>query len=234
MATAYFNPRAPCGARPPDWRDYARDTDFNPRAPCGARLCWDNAIAVGAPISILAPRAGRDQCYCFTRPYSRLFQSSRPVRGATGEFLQEQNAAAISILAPRAGRDLSTGQQSIGDAISILAPRAGRDQADDPRQDLTGISILAPRAGRDTLCTAERVLPLPFQSSRPVRGATSAVSEFLTKPFISILAPRAGRDISSRGRGRTRSRFQSSRPVRGATAKMHKLSCIFSITANRR
>ena len=34
-----FNPRAPCGARPPAPCNSPRCFGFNPRAPCGARLC---------------------------------------------------------------------------------------------------------------------------------------------------------------------------------------------------
>ena len=56
----YFNPRAPCGARPSPARWSWRSRHFNPRAPCGARL-------------LLRPRGvGVEE-----------FQSTRPMRGAT-------------------------------------------------------------------------------------------------------------------------------------------------------
>ena len=55
-----FNPRAPCGARPPAGRCCFRRSYFNPRAPCGARPAGSRARS------------------------SRLrFQSTRPLRGAT-------------------------------------------------------------------------------------------------------------------------------------------------------
>ena len=57
----YFNPRAPCGARPnASIFFFSAVTNFNPRAPCGARP--DVGVARGGVnfISIHAPRAGRD------------------------------------------------------------------------------------------------------------------------------------------------------------------------------
>ena len=55
-----FNPRAPCGARLPRESCVFYPESFNPRAPCGARLMAD---------TYHAPEL--------------LFQSTRPVRGAT-------------------------------------------------------------------------------------------------------------------------------------------------------
>ena len=127
-------------------------------------------------------------------------------------------------------------------AISILAPLAGRDEIIrlDHRHG-GGISILAPLAGRDLEVAVDgQGAHVVFQSSRPLRGATSAPACLTTlwafqssrplrgatipdlgvsaQPGISILAPLAGRDLS---RGSTplasTKRFQSSRPLRGAT-----------------
>ena len=78
-----FNPRAPCGARPgAATRATSRHTDFNPRAPCGARL-----IIAG------------------DMDAAKIFQSTRPVRGATQIADTSFQYPAISIHAPRAGRD---------------------------------------------------------------------------------------------------------------------------------
>ena len=57
----YFNPRSPCGERPPPWSCLSgQRTDFNPRSPCGERPDnWRGGLTwVG--ISIHAPRAGSD------------------------------------------------------------------------------------------------------------------------------------------------------------------------------
>ena len=78
----HFNPRAPCGARRRCCPTPCAGPHFNPRAPCGAR------------------------------PYARsprlspvTFQSTRPVRGATGPVRALCFHPDISIHAPRAGRD---------------------------------------------------------------------------------------------------------------------------------
>ena len=132
----YFNPRAPCGAR----RSHSEPSEiadhFNPRAPCGARP--DPEQAAGSPerISIHAPRAGRDQglCQwraspfdfnprapCGARPIQGngqtvvcLFQSTRPVRGATASLRPMWTWVTISIHAPRAGRDPSASVSRAG------------------------------------------------------------------------------------------------------------------------
>ena len=79
----YFNPRAPCGARRQMGRSSAANADFNPRAPCGARPLAVVVSPVGQPISIHAPRVGRDL----------------PCR------VQARHPRRISIHAPRVGRD---------------------------------------------------------------------------------------------------------------------------------
>ena len=79
-----------------------------------------------------------------------LFQSTRPIRGATTYRRYEDYAAYISIHAPHTGRD----QTKIG-------------QAD--RQE---ISIHAPHTGRDERWRIGSCGSLTFQSTRPIRGAT--------------------------------------------------------------
>ena len=58
-------------------------SNFNPRAPCGARPQVSKLHKVHADISIHAPLAGRDIGYYGVRPLCYLFQSTRPLRGAT-------------------------------------------------------------------------------------------------------------------------------------------------------
>ena len=67
----------------------------------------------------------------------------------------------------------------------------------------------------------------PFQSTRPMRGATGASSRSLRA--ISHFNPRApcgARPIPATRPPRGR-KFQSTRPMRGATAKVNKLLCTF-------
>ena len=84
MCELYFNPRAPCGAR----QHHAiqrnrRRKDFNPRAPCGARPVAGAVAGVYWQISIHAPHAGRDKEYRWNHCHAQIFQSTRPMRGAT-------------------------------------------------------------------------------------------------------------------------------------------------------
>ena len=105
-ARKHFNPRSPCGERPPWSCLSGQRTDFNPRSPCGERLAVPPASASIPTISIHAPRAGSDA--------GRLFIC----------FF----VCCISIHAPRAGSDVwaSTIRKNKID-ISIHAPRAGSD-----------------------------------------------------------------------------------------------------------
>ena len=58
-------------------------SNFNPRAPCGARPTKAFALLVTFAISIHAPRVGRDQALTMARRICKIFQSTRPVWGAT-------------------------------------------------------------------------------------------------------------------------------------------------------
>ena len=82
-----FNPRAPCGARPP-MRSvlFFGMVNFNPRAPCGARRRKRLPQCELRVISIHAPHAGRDYYARGDIMPVAEFQSTRPMRGATGRF----------------------------------------------------------------------------------------------------------------------------------------------------
>ena len=110
VSARYFNPRAPCGARPPIPAKTRDGEYFNPRAPCGARP--PTRSSVSAP---------------------SLFQSTRPMRGATGAAGNDRADPRISIHAPHAGRDwLQAPAQWQTIQISIHAPHAGRDASGNP------------------------------------------------------------------------------------------------------
>ena len=127
----HFNPRAPCGARPKEPELRYTASDFNPRAPCGAR-----------PVVGRIARA------------AALFQSTRPVWGATHVVLVDQVDLEISIHAPRVGRDdiHRRRRRRLGD-FNPRAPCGAR-----PAQS-------SPAARTDS-----------FQSTRPVWGATQALA----------------------------------------------------------
>ena len=80
----HFNPRPPRGGR----RFVAVNSnfahaDFNPRPPRGGRQCPCMSCSHLLNISIHAPREGGDSIYTALFPFSFLFQSTPPARGAT-------------------------------------------------------------------------------------------------------------------------------------------------------
>ena len=176
---------------------------FNPRSPCGERPAGETGPTGPKGISIHAPRAGSDQDYIDALAELGVFQSTLPVRGATGELPDISLTQYISIHAPRAGSDdTKTVQGRRKTTISIHAPRAGSDKGRPRRKrrprhfnprspcgerpggpcshgcSSSEISIHAPRAGSDT--SPRRAAPNgAFQSTLPVRGATRPIFRYL-------------------------------------------------------
>ena len=170
--------------------------DFNPRAPCGAR------------------RRTADQ----TR-FPAGFQSTRPVWGATSLYTASWMGIAISIHAPRVGRD--EGGETAALFYLNFNPRAPCGARRPFAVSWTSQTAdFNPRAP----CGA-RLLPAciccigfsPFQSTRPVWGATQLMSA----------VPRLSTDFNPRAPCGARpeclrmitknTAFQSTRPVWGAT-----------------
>ena len=108
----YFNPRAPCGARPRSLARMIIFSYFNPRAPCGARL--------GSLFVELAPVCE--------------FQPTRPLRGATPVSQVNMNHMDISTHAPLAGRDgLKHGRRICYHHFNPRAPCGARQQRSNDR-----------------------------------------------------------------------------------------------------
>ncbi|EHF02465.1 hypothetical protein HMPREF1008_00870 [Olsenella sp. oral taxon 809 str. F0356] len=123
-----FNPRAPCGARRGRGPPSHRSSGFNPRAPCGARPGGVGLGAHALPVSIHAPRAGRDIGVGYAYADLGKFQSTRPVRGATpGRRLTLQPRDCFNPRAPCGARRHRRHGRGPAPPVSIHAPRAGRD-----------------------------------------------------------------------------------------------------------
>ena len=103
-----FNPRAPCGARRIAATRLGMVSNFNPRAPCGARRRKHQGRRDLLSFQSTRPVRGATGLI-YEGIYYDIFQSTRPVRGATEHVLGGVAVAHISIHAPRAGRDLSSG-----------------------------------------------------------------------------------------------------------------------------
>ena len=169
-----------------------------------------------------------------------IFQSTRPVWGATPSCVVQGRFLVISIHAPRVGRDATacgprwtahafqstrpvwgaTGADAVCilfNAISIHAPRVGRDWYIVTELGSITISIHAPRVGRDHIAKHDREVNLRFQSTRPVWGATIVKRrENAVFDYFNPRAPCGARRCRCAAR-RSPARFQSTRPVWGAT-----------------
>ena len=161
------------GATRPQRPRKALCPNFNPRAPCGARRdrrCGDHARA---DISIHAPRVGRDSGRLSLSLPLYLFQSTRPVWGATGETWNRSNGGErFQFTRPVWG---ATRRSSTAGASSLF-------QSTRPVWGATFLRSIGAKR-----CTK-------FQSTRPVWGATGGDQLFDLCGTISIHAPRVGRD----------------------------------------
>ena len=104
LRNTYFNPRAPCGARPKVSCNKCKIRYFNPRAPCGARLVPLLVFSARKVFQSTRPVRGATHGEAVKLLWNQ-FQSTRPVRGATRCVRFGPLAVSISIHAPRAGRD---------------------------------------------------------------------------------------------------------------------------------
>ena len=146
-----------------------------------------------------------------------MFQSTRPVWGATAEASCGLHSFRVSIHAPRVGRDLLQADALRDKDVSIHAPRVGRDSGKTrTRQRKRSFNPRAPcGARRAAACGVQYILV--FQSTRPVWGATVRPLVGSRTTIVSIHAPRVGRDDLVSGKEKPDWMFQSTRPVWGAT-----------------
>ena len=127
---------------------------------------------------------------------SPIFQSTRPMRGATHPVQFPVEGHGISIHAPHAGRDVLTVNAftCATDNFNPRAPCGARPSVYFTRWTILWISIHAPHAGRDDSGGGHETAIIRFQSTRPMRGATKISSYIKPGEDISIHAPHAGRD----------------------------------------
>ena len=170
-----------------------------------------------ADISIHAPLAGCDARSIRTRGHRDRFQSTHPLRGATGAYGWEEVTSDISIHAPLAGCD-AFALRGGGEAgnISIHAPLAGCD--DEQISILRAMVDFNPRTpcgvrqpNGQTSTSSSR-----FQSTHPLRGATCSLPVKIRRQQFQSTHPLRG--ATTLGIETAESfRFQSTHPLRGAT-----------------
>ena len=105
--------------------------------------------------------------------FSDIFQSTRPVWGAT------RRSVVVSTTDPH---------------FNPRAPCGARPESVAIRSPATRISIHAPRVGRDELAGVAKYNQSTFQSTRPVWGDRPRCGQSIGFDSISIHAPRVGRD----------------------------------------
>ena len=187
-----------------------------------------------------------------------LFQSTHPVRGATGfagggggsggDFnprtpcgvrhaigIQAARIEAISIHAPRAGCDRGdAGRGARGRHFNPRTPCGVRPVLIAILYSFGSFQSTHPVRGATRTGQFTRVVPV-FQSTHPVRGATDRRRVALAIRRISIHAPRAGCDGVDCVVLAASDAFQSTHPVRGATSagRCIQKPCTISIHAPR-
>ena len=210
-----FNPRTPCGVRrysiiPHQWRIY-----FNPRAPCGARPAVSRLSMV-----------------------STVFQSTHPVRGATGtQFRLGVPGIYFNPRAPRGARLFCYTETLCHCHISIHEPRVGRDWENQFGQNKMQLFQSTRPVWGATLISFGSIRDISFQSTRPVWGATWESSVHVpTHSRFQSTRPVWGATTGCSGTRIRFNLFQSTRPVWGATIPVIRLSVpanVISIHAPR-
>ena len=234
-----FNPRAPCGARPFPHLPPLKSRGISIHAPLAGRDVHADTQDPALGISIHAPLAGRDQHGEGQAGRDRDFNPRAPcgARPAMRQFIAQ--LLDFNPRAPCGARPSAARRWPPWIYFNPRAPCGARPAGPQGPKGDTGISIHAPLAGRDfpalysirqcfyfnprAPCGAR--LPwsnsfqrwLKFQSTRPLRGATSFPNLQSVSLLISIHAPLAGRDLSLCSGITLRPLFQSTRPLRGAT-----------------
>ncbi len=222
LLSIYFNPRAPCGARRKKSQTFWGCFIFQSTRPMRGATLLVHMAGIGRPISIHAPHAGRDIVELVSPLVLSAFQSTRPMRGATFSGLILSAISKFQSTRPMRGATIPAADVWAAIGISIHAPHAGRDE-------IWGLPIyngkyFNPRAP----CGARRLTEddwrafAEFQSTRPMRGATTPRIEQTPNISISIHAPHAGRDLMRKAADDAgKPLFQSTRPMRGATERWH-------------
>ena len=145
------------------------------------------------PVSIHAPRVGRDGCLARHLPALNGFNPRAPCGARPVMYDSQSSNQIVSIHAPRVGRDKGFFISEPRRGVSIHAPRVGRDTPALLARFKVLVSIHAPRVGRDCRTYTASSLIRCFNPRAPC-GARQVFQYFLQVPDVSIHAPRVGRD----------------------------------------
>ena len=189
----HFNPRSPCGERPPRLATPGTPSNFNPRSPCGERPGTTGQTRTVWRFQSTLPVWGATNAQgTITR--ADLFQSTLPVWGATLSRLEALEARLFQSTLPVWGATLVSNPHPGQTIISIHAPRVGSDRCRSAACRWCGNFNPRSPCGerprhRETTYDDEG-----FQSTLPVWGATFNWFYWERDGKISIHAPRVGSD----------------------------------------
>ena len=171
----YFNPRSPCGERRKFSHVYTLLFYFNPRSPCGERRFLPRNLVEITSISIHAPRVGSD-CSAFGGiGTATTFQSTLPVWGATSR---------VSL------RSLSTTH------FNPRSPCGERPQFGTSWVSASDFNPRSPCGERPVLQDKKDMYINLFQSTLPVWGATgSPYSVRVTWTYFNPRSPCGERPV---------------------------------------
>ena len=191
--------------------------DFNPRPPCGERRPCVVVVIAPIPISIHAPLAGSDMSRYLVHMDCKEFQSTPPLRGATGVDRLIAGEQAISIHAPLAGSDRELFDEIRQAEISIHAPLAGSDNAIGVGKRYCRYFNPRPPCGERPGSGSGSGSGSDFNPRPPCGERQQCIHPHTTGHKISIHAPLAGSDPRPSMPMTWPTSFQSTPPLRGAT-----------------
>ena len=149
----------------------------------------------GAGISTHVPRTGHDNMEDATWFHTHIFQSTRPLRGATsanGKKLAE--LMVFQSTRPLRGATLKARKPMRDVLFQSTCPVRGTTRLVPDLGQVAVISIHVPRTGHDGTGGVHVRHIAGFQSTCPVRGTTAAVRSFrLLRPYFNPRAPYGAR-----------------------------------------
>jgi len=213
-----FNPRAPRGARRKVAALGEGLFEFQSTRPARGATSATRLRGRPWPVTIHAPRAGRDAAETTCLSASASFNPRAP-RGARQMLgYSDPRPIKVSIHAPRAGRDLGSfmGRGLLG-CFNPRAPRGARHARNPEGWRRRHVSIHAPRAGRDLGSFMGRGLLGCFNPRAPRGARLERASHGRKVRGFNPRAPRGARHLPIFNHI-VPQMFQSTRPARGATA----------------
>ena len=193
---------------------------FNPRAPYGARPATTSSVIPVSAISTHVPRTGHDAAKAEKQQAAAEFQPTCPVRGTTpgsrrpradrGYFnprapygarqlhvVHEDGVKSISTHVPRTGHDRRTGRTStISQNFNPRAPYGARPHPHEGDRRERGISTHVPRTGHDRCAASSHPGRKNFNPRAPYGARLGGVYVQPVGSDISTHVPRTGHDKS--------------------------------------